>query len=494
MGRINKGPLPLPTGGSVGIKLDSSLVEGFVKIFLMSKFDSAKETPRFHKELWELCCLDDPYVAVAAPRGHAKSSAGTLSFALAALCFGFRDFCLIVSATEKQAVDHVQEIKIQLEENEELREAFGIHGLSKDNETELICHIGDRVFKVLAKGAGQKLRGMKWRNKRPNLVIVDDLEEDEQVRSKERRISLSNWFTSALLPLGGDEALFRVFGTILHADSLLMGLLNSKSWKSRTYRAHASFDDFSDILWPEKFPEDRLRLLRQQYIDKNNPSGYAQEMLNIPLAESDRYFRPEWFIPLKEEDRGIPMRFYSAVDFAISQSERADRTAIVTVGILPDGRMVFVDCRCGRWDALEIIEQMFDVHLTFKPELFVAEEGAIKKSIGPFLNAEMLKTGVYLNIVGRVPTKDKQSRARSLQARFRAGGVLCDMESEWYPDFYEEMTTFPRGDHDDRVDAASWIGLELASLSEGPVLEEIEEEDYSYEESLEVTRCDVTGY
>jgi predicted phage terminase large subunit-like protein len=499
MGRKLKQKPPVPVFGAAkpGIVLDAELVEGFVRTFLFERFDSPKATPRFHKELWQLCCALSQYVAIAAPRGHAKSSAGTLAFCLAAVAFGFRDFVMIVSATEKQAIDHLQEIKVQLTENEALMEAFQIHGFSKDNEAEIVCHVGERVFKIVGKGAGQKLRGIKWRNKRPNLVLIDDLEEDEQVRSKERREALSNWFTSALLPIGSDECLFRVFGTILHADSLLQGLLNDPTWLSRTYRAHAAFDDFSNILWPEKFPEHRLRVLREQYIRKNNPSGYAQEMLNIPLADTDRYFRPEWFVALREEDRGVPMKFYSAVDFAISQADRADRTAIVTVGILPDDRMVFIDCRAGRWDALEIIEQIFEVHSTFEPDLFIAEDGAIKKSIGPFLNAEMLRTGIYINIVGRTPTKDKQSRARSLQARFRSGTVLCDKEAEWYPDFYDEMSMFPRGEHDDRVDAAAWIGLELGSISPSPSLAETEDEDYAWEEfrsQLFQGRCATTGY
>jgi phage terminase large subunit-like protein len=109
----------------------------------------------------------------------------------------------------------------------------------------------------------------------------------------------------------------------------------------------------------------------------------------------------------------------------------------------------------------------------------------------------MLRTGIYINIIGRTPTKDKQSRARSLQARLRSGSVLCDTEAEWYPDFYEEMTTFPRGEHDDRVDAAAWIGLELASLSKSDSLEDMEEEDYENEEFNDGSfggRCATTGY
>jgi predicted phage terminase large subunit-like protein len=476
------------------IPFDADILEGFVKAFLHDKFDNPKQTPDFHKELWKLCCEKHQFVVVAAPRGHAKSTAGTLSYILASVCFGFHDFVMIVSATEKQAIDHLQDIRIQLTENDTLIEAFNIHGLTKDNEAEIICHVGERIFKIVAKGAGQKLRGIKWRQKRLNLVVIDDLEEDEAVRSKERRESLSNWFTSALLPIGSDKCLFRVFGTVLHADSLLSGLLKDSTWLSRCYRAHAGFDDFSNILWPEKFPEERLRLLRQQYTNRNNPSGYSQEMLNIPIADTDKYFRPEWFVGWREEDRAKPMKFFSGIDFAISQSQRADRTAILTAGLLEDGRLVFVDCRAGRWDSLDIIEQMFDVHSTFHPELFIAEDGAIKKSIGPFLNSEMFRRGMFINVIGRTPTKDKQARARSLQARMRAGGVICDKDSEWYPDFFDEMTTFPRGEHDDRVDAASWIGLELESMSLPDSLESMEEDDYKTQEVMFDGRCGITGY
>jgi predicted phage terminase large subunit-like protein len=501
VGRKLQQVLPHPVVGAerTNIKLTGELLEGFVRTFLINRFDAYKATPPFHKELWQLCCSPQPYVAIAAPRGHAKSSAGTLALTLASICFGCRDVVLIISATEKLAIDHLQEIKIQLEENEDIIAAFKVHGLSKDNETELIVHIGDRICRLSAKGAGQKLRGAKWRNKRPNLIIIDDLEEDEGIRSKDQRDKLARWFTSALIPLGSDNCIIRVFGTILHADSLLMGFINSKAWLSRIYKAHEAFDDFSNILWPEKYPETRLRLIRQHYIEKHHPSGYSQEMLNIPVADSDKYFRPEWFIALREEDRGKPMRFYSGIDFAISQSDKANKTAIATVGILSDGRMVFVDVRAGRWDSLEIIQQMFDVHEIFSPDLFIAEDGAIKKSIGPFLNAQMISTGIYINVVGRTPAKDKKSRASSLQGRFRSGGVLCDAESDWYPDFYEEMTSFTGNgnERDDRVDAAAWIGLELASLSQPADLEETEEEDYASEESKDGHlngRCETTGY
>jgi len=498
MGRPRKKPLPPPQiGGETGIVLDSDLVEGFVRTFLWERFDSPKVTPWFHKELWQLCCASSQYVDVAAPRGHAKSTAGTLSFTLAAALFGFRDFIMIVSATEKQAVDHLQDIRVQLTENEDLIETFQVHGLSKDNEAEIICHVGNRVFKIVGKGAEQKLRGIKWRNKRPNLVMIDDIEEDEQVMNPDRREKLMHWFTNALLPAGSDECLFRVFGTILHLDSLLQNLQKDPMWLSRTYRAHASFDDFSSILWPEKFPESRLRMLRDMFARKGNSSGYSQEYLNLPVADTDRYFRPEWFLGMDEEDRRAPKRFYSAIDLAIDEKARSDRTAIVTFGVMSDERIAIMDVRAGRWDALEIIDQMFEVHADFEPEIFVVEGGHIQKALGPFLNAEMNRRGEYLNIETKTPTKDKRARARSLQGRMRAGGVVVDTEAPWYQDYYNEMTTFPRGDHDDRVDASAWCGLILDEVSPSATDEEMAEAEMEFEEimaNFNTGRCPVTGY
>lgn len=481
----------------VSVPIDRALLEGFVKTFLWERFDNPKETPRFHGELWDLFCAPDPWVAVAAPRGHAKSTAGTFAFGLAAGLFGFRSFIVIVGATEELAVKQIQELKTELTENEDLIDTFQIKGFSKENESEFICHAGENAFKIIAKGAGQKLRGIKWRGKRPDLILVDDLEEDEAVLSQERRIKLSDWFMNALLPLGSDRCLIRVVGTILHFDSLLQNLLKSNYWKSRCYRAHKEFDDFSDILWPEQFPEEKLRRLRGSYVEKNNPSGYSQEYLNYPIATTDLYFRPEWFIPMDGPDFDQPMTYYAAIDLAISKADSANKTSITVGGLDPDNRLHIIHNEAGRWDSKEIIDKMFEIHNRFHPELFVVEKGQISHSLKPFLEEEMLREGIFLNLEYLTPSKDKPTRARSLQARMKAGSVKFDQEASWYGDLYNEMITFPRGQSDDRVDSTAYIGLILSKMVASETQEAIEEAEAEYEELMDrvfTGRNTTTGY
>src|SRR5512143_1150302 len=129
---------------------------------------------------------------------HAKSTAITHAYTLASVLFRERSFVVIVSGTEAQSVLFLSDIKRELLENEDVRELFGVERIIKDSETDIIVQFEDKQqFRILAKGSEQKLRGLKWRNKRPDLIIGDDLEDDEQVLNKERREKFRNWFFGA---------------------------------------------------------------------------------------------------------------------------------------------------------------------------------------------------------------------------------------------------------------------------------------------------------
>lgn len=479
--------------------LKAATVYGFVKGCLQSTFDNPQPIPDFHKTLWSLCCSEDQYVAISAPRGHAKSTALTLSYALSAALFRDSKFIIILSDTEGQSSNFLGDIKSQLIENEDIHALFGKAKFVKDSETNIIAIMPDgHQFRIMAKGAGQRLRGLKWRNKRPDLILVDDLEDDEAVESKERRNKLYRWFTNAVMPCLSDDGRIRVAGTILHMDSVLEKLLNKKSWVTRRYAAHN--EDFSEILWPEKFPREKLEQIRASYIEDGNPAGYSQEYLSYPIDESTAYFRRDDFQAYNKDTLDYDrLSYYTAVDFAISERESADYTVIATVGMDEDNKMYVVDIDRGRWDAKEIIDKMITKQERYNPEIFTVEAGSIQKALGPFLKEEMLRTGVFLNLKEMTPVKDKQTRARSLQARLRQGTVFFDTRADWYPDIEQEMVRFPRDKHDDMVDALAWIGLTLNSITPGQTRQEHRdelEEDYwdEMDGNEPFGKCEIGGY
>lgn len=458
---------------------------------------------------------------IFATQSHAKSTAITHAYILSSILFKDRKFVLLVSDTEGQAIMFLQDIKTELLENDLLIELFGVMTFEKETESDMIVRMEDgSKFRIIAKGSEQKVRGLKWEGRRPDLIVGDDLENDEIVMNPERRAKFKQWFTGALLPARSQNGIVRIVGTVLHMDSLLENFMpkrsdrkftketgikmwsenTRKSWLAIKYRAHDK--DFSNILWPELWTKQRLLAERQNYVDLGVPEKYSQEYLNEPIDETNAFFRRGDLLAMNEEERDEfelgRMVTYMACDFAVSQAERADYTAIVIGAVDQYNQLHIVDVIKGRMDSKEIIDNMIALNERYSPEIVTVEKGQIEKAIGPFLKSQMFEQDSFLNLNMVTPTKDKESRARSIQGRMRAGGVKFDKEAEWYPDLEQELLGFPRAVHDDQVDALAWLGLTIHKMQQAPTEEEMEDEEYDlmlsnsghYEEGRNMT----TGY
>lgn len=508
----------------MAVQLSAKVIEGFVGSCLVKNFDGASQIPAFHKEMWELCTSSNPFVAIAAPRAHAKSTSISLSYTLACVLFRNRKFVLLVSDTEAQAAMFLGQIKQELQENDSIIDLFGLKRneagtvvFEKDSSTDIIvCFADGTKFRIIAKGSEQKLRGMLWSGARPDLIIMDDGENDEVVMNKERREKFKRWVYGALLPCRSQNGIFRIVGTILHMDSFLEGLMprdndkhtiheelktystrTSTQWKSIKYKAHNQ--DYSKILWPDRRSAKEFREIRQDYIDRGLADVYSQEYLNIPIDESNTFFKKADFASIREEDRKKKLNYYIAGDFAISEKERADYTALVIGGMDEDGILHIKNVIRDRMDGLQIVDTMLALQRVYEPFAFGIEDTQITKAIGPFLNRVMIEQNVFINIIPLKPHRaDKQTRARSIQARMRAGAVKFDKSAEWYQTLEDELMRFPRDKHDDQVDAIAYLGLMIDRLVDAPTKEELEDEEYEHDKEEsglnEQGRSQISGY
>ena len=512
------------------IALTPEILLSFSDLFLKKNFDEPVETPAAHLEWWHYACLPRRFIALAAPRGHAKSTAISHVYVLASLCLRVKKHVLIVSDTEGQSTMFLGNIKRELAENVELREAFEVKGFTKEAESELIIEWRDgSQSRVIARGAGQSIRGVNWIGFRPDLTICDDLENDEAVMNEERREKFRHWFHKVLIPAGSRSCHVRVVGTILHEDSLLARLMPNqiqdplcvveplrvtttaeRSWLSVLYRAHPDFDDFSQILWEDQWPEDDLREIRQQFIDDGHPEGYAQEYLNNPMASEGAYFDDDDLIPILPEERNrdtaSPETYYIAGDFAISKKAKRAYTVFVVSGLAADGILRIREVIRQRMDALEIGDTMFHLHEKYRRRshqniepVFLIEKENIASAIGPHLHQDMMDRNEFLSIELMPPIQDKELRGRAMQARVRAQMVEFDHEAKWWPTLKHEMLTFPRSTYNDQVDALAWIGHHLAEMAAAPTWNELA--DFAYDDELDEAEQDwgggrnrITGY
>lgn len=439
--------------------------------------------------------------ANAAPRGNAKSTTGTFGLPLWCAAFRKRKYALIVSETRSQAESFLSFIKIELETNERLQQDFpelcGEGPVWRSDQ--IITRSG---MKIQAAGAGQKLRGLRHGSCRPDLVIVDDLENDESVESPEQRRKLENWFFKALMKIGQPDTVFIVVGTILHYDSLLSRLLVKPGWKGRKWQAvlkwspatklweewERIFSDISqgkeaaevaadnyfeshrevmlagtEVLWPEMEPYYYLMKMRVS----DGPAFFDSEKQNEPLNPEDQVFFEEWFQDWEDGDvdlEGVPHA--GACDPSLGKrNKRNDPSAIM--GGRMKNRMLYLtiaDIEQRRPD--RIMDDILLYHDRDPFMKFRMETVQFQEFFARSLEQLSKDRGITLNIDDKTPNADKDLRIIRLQPWIKNGWIRFRPE---HRELKRQLTLYRpkgRGGHDDGPDALEM----LLDLCEGALI------------------------
>lgn len=287
--------------------------------------DYFSSTPAdFHTELSELIDTQEK-VVVAAPREHAKST--VVSFAKvihSIVCLRSR-FVVIIRESDQIAQQNVDDIRQELESNDRLREDFGdLVGKRKWSEGEFVTANG---VKVVARGRGSSARGLRYKQFRPDLVIVDDLEDDELVESKERRDKLERWLLRVVLNIIAPGGRFFMVGTVLHHDCVLVRML--KRTDVFTTRLWKAIRENGKPLWPARWPMTRLEAKRKEIGSRN----FNTEFMNDAANEEEQIFSPNYWRYFRDEDLAdLRLDVVGAIDPAIGQKAKNDDTAIGVIG------------------------------------------------------------------------------------------------------------------------------------------------------------------
>ncbi|MFI4892147.1 MAG: hypothetical protein ACIAQ0_01750, partial [Phycisphaerales bacterium JB058] len=312
----------------------------FGRVYLPHHFETAPSS--MHVEINELLVSASKSrgarLAIAAPRGHAKSTLVTLSSVLWSVLYGGESYVMIVSATKEQASQQLKHIKDEIETNPRLHEDFpAINPAGPSGKptpwrgSRLQLPSGPMLSAV---GLGQQIRGLRHKSHRPSLIVIDDLEMPEHVTAAEQRYKTAEWFSGSLLKCGDDRTNVVVVGTVLHYDALLARLLDpvkSPGWTGRKYKALPSEPTNADLwakweaiysgrehykeqteregarayfeanreamlesataLWPEREPVQALMEIRV----REGRASFDSEKQNEPLDPEHCLFKPESF-------------------------------------------------------------------------------------------------------------------------------------------------------------------------------------------------------
>lgn len=499
-----------PLTGENGLrkKLGAIDLEFFGRAYFPHYF--SRPTPEFHRELdniWQQGVLKGRFPTtpaetkvisrmpgvrrvVAAPRGHAKSTNLTFKGTMHATLYQYKHYPIIISDSSDQAEGFLENIRVEFDENTAIREDFGNLAGSVWRSNVLVTKTN---IKIEAIGSGKKIRGRKHRNWRPDLLVLDDVENDENVRTPEQRAKLDSWFKKAVSKAGDDYTDIVYIGTLLHYDSLLANTLKNPVYRAIKYQAVISFSKADDlwqqwegiytdldnddrerealnffrknqkamlegtkVLWEEKLSYYDLMVMRLS----EGESAFNSEMQNEPINPDDCIFIQEWFDFYNEAEvnfRNRAFLFFGFVDPSLGKSKKSDFSAIITLAKhKASGYMFVVDADIERRHPDRIITDVLE-----KERWLRATYGRGYKKLGAetnqfqwFLKEELAKAsaraGLYLPIEEVQQTSDKVMRIQTLQPDIKNKYIKFNTK---HKRLLEQLYHFPMGAHDDGPDA-----------------------------------------
>lgn len=439
-----------------------------------------------YKRLPEIVDAEDgQHEAIAAPRGNAKSTLVTQIFIIWCIVTGRKRYPLIIMDAMDQAVTMLEAVKAELAFNPRLAMDYP-HATGQGRVWQVGTIVTTNDCKIQAFGSGKRMRGLRHGPHRPDLVIGDDLENDENVRSPEQREKLENWLKKTVLSLGAADDTMDVIiiGTILHYDSVLSRLLKNPLWKHKKFQAIISWphrmdlwdrweelllnsdDDGAsanlfylsnqalmelgaEVCWPDGQPLLKLMLKRA----RDGRSAFDSEQQNDPVSGEDCSFNgciQFWVNRLSE------WIFYGACDPSLGrQGTRRDPSALLVGGFNRfTGILDVVAAKIAKRVPDKIISDIIEMQREWKCLIWAIETVQFQE----FLRTELVKRsamqGVPVPARAVIPHTDKILRIEAIQPHVANGLIRLHPTQKTLID---QLTHFPNADHDDGPDALQML-------------------------------------
>lgn len=420
--------------------------------------------------------------AIAAPRGEAKSTHCSQLFPIWCIARNLKFYILLLMDAFDQAASMLEAIKVELEANPRLKLDFPeICGQGRVwKEGVAITHSG---VKLQAFGNGKRLRGMRHGPHRPDLVVLDDIENDENVRRPEQRDKTEDWVDKAVANVGAaDGSLDQLYiGTILHYDSVLARKLRNPMWKSIKlssirrwpdrmdlwerweeilrndgrdvaevfYQARREeMEEGAEVSWPEVRPLYSLMELRVRI----GVAAFDAEQQNDPISSEDALFGNVTFWV----ERLSNWIFFGACDPSLGkQNKGRDPSAVLIGGMNREtGVLDVVEASIRRRLPSRIISDIIAFQEEYRCLKWAIEAVQFQEFFRTQLVAESAKLGVPVPAVPVIPQTDKALRIECIQPH--VGNALIRLHPRQQV-LIDQMRHYPMVDHDDGLDALEML-------------------------------------
>ena len=489
----------------------------YLDFFFFAKFIFGDETqpmnyhvrdksPQFHREIVNTLMKVKPgeKLAVVAPRGHAKTTLVSLLYPLHRILFGEEKFILLISESEMQSKYLLEALGDEIEYNEKLQYFFGnrVGDVWGKEEKEIITGFNpdgtpSGTCKIMVRGTGQKVRGLKYNAYRPTLSIIDDGEGDGNTGTQLQRDKFRRWIDTSVVP-GSDDGKIIFVGTIVDEDSYLNNVAGTKAydkngkrialgWNALFYQSIlqktvnnqfvASGSEIKDkndnpkVLWEDRRPYEWLVAKRDESKSKGDIGYFFQEYQNVPMDDSFRVFKRDDilfydgyythsdgidYINLKDGENSIkkPINVFVGVDPASSENIKANYTVIMVIGVDEEFNIYVIDYYRGQVSPMDGADRIFSMCDMYHPKAVNIEETG-HVMLADYMFKISKQTGRFLAINPKKAIQKKFYRIKQLQPMFASKSVFL---KETHFELEQELLAFKEDGTmtKDTLDALRW--------------------------------------
>jgi len=472
-----------------------------------------------HGKIFDLIDGPEQRVAIAAPRGYGKTSIVALALMARWILFHYTGFIVYINKSHDAASLQTENLRRELVTNREIKAFFGSFKQRDPNKAEF-----DEVFSkkswvafntlVWPRGAGQQVRGVLFKNERPGLIIIDDLEDPEQVTNDDYRKKQYEWLYADVIkavprigPLAKDWKIVYI-DTLKHEDSVLQKLMNSPDWAS--IRLEACDDNFKSTA-PGFISDEDIKKEWEQHVTAGQTDVFFRELRNLPISTKDAAFRTDYFhyynIPYGNPKREGDIETFDSevqqnnnietvviLDPAKTVKIHSAESAIVGIGIdLASAKIYIRDIISEKMYPDEIYNAMFGMAQRLGAKVLGIEETSLNEFIKQPIKNEMFKRGTFYELIwlkARGGMK-KEHRVKELVPYYRGGYIYHNASCAGIKKLEQQLLMFPRSALWDLMDAEAYLiemlelGERYFSPSDDLKDDEAEYKDIQYEKTMD---------
>jgi len=435
-----------------------------------------------HEKIFSAVDSGARHVVIAAPRGLGKTSIAR-TIAAREILFRNTSFVLYVSQSSTFAEMQTENLKNDLRASAIVRTLFGdikfSDAVDLDDTFSKLAWVAFGSTLVLPRGAEQQVRGSNWRNFRPQLIIIDDLENAKEISNEENRKKLKKWFYGDLLRCvnkDDDNYRFIYIDTIKHEDALMVQLLESKQWHS--VQLEICGDDLVSFA-PDYMSTEDIKKEYEAYEEAGELDTFFMELRNIPVAASDATFRREYFQYYNELeaklDEDLEVENVVILDPAKTVKPHSAESAIVGIGINRRTGAIYIrDVDAAKMHPDDMVDRALAMVLRLKARVLAIEVTSLHEFITYPVKTAIAQKNMVVELVELNARGSKiEKRVPALVPFYRRGQVyhnraVCTaMESQ--------LLSFPKCRRFDIIDAEAYI-VELLEVGMKYFCSESEEE------------------